>query len=124
MQKLRKRRDFLELRDARRANAATLTLQNRVRPADQGEPRIGFTVTKKCGGAVQRNRIKRRLREAVRLAALHLRPGQDYVVIGRRAALGASFAAIQDELRTALGRVHEGRLRPSRGAVAADEANR
>ncbi len=39
------------------------------RPQDEKPPRIGFTVTRKLGGAVQRNRIRRRLKEAVRIAA-------------------------------------------------------
>jgi ribonuclease P protein component len=132
MLRLRKRQDFLELRDGRRANAATLTVQARQRPdgrstAEIGtQARVGFTVTKKSGGSVERNRIRRRLKEAMRLAAtLHARPQHDYVVIGRRAALGASFATILNELKTALGRVHGERSRPpARGARHADEADR
>ena len=108
MQRLLKRQDFLFVRDGRKANAATLTLQAR-RRADEmvGEPRAGFTVTKKTGGAVERNRIRRRLREAVRLiGALHARGGHDYVVIGRVGALDAPFDAILNDLATAFGRVH------------------
>jgi ribonuclease P protein component len=130
MLRLRKRQDFLALRDGRRANAATLTLQARRRPdgadAAAGEARAGFTVTKKTGGAVERNRIRRRLRAAMRLAAaLHARPGHDYVVIGRRAALDAPFAAILTDLETAFGRVGEDRDRSRRRpAERTDEADR
>jgi ribonuclease P protein component len=124
MERLRKRKDFLKLREGRRASGATLTVQSLAR-AEGGTPRVGFTVTRKSGGSVERNRIRRRLREAVRLAAaLHLRPGHDYVVIGRRSALDAPFATILNDVTTALGRVHGQRLRGAalrpRGAEEAD----
>ncbi len=65
--------------------------------------RVGFTVTRRQGGAVVRNRIRRRLREALRLEGhRHLRAGYDYVVIGRQAALECSFAHMTDDLRYAL----------------------
>ena len=67
-------------------------------------PRFGFTVTKKTGNAVVRNRIRRRLREAVRLSAGDVaRPGVDYVLIGRRAALTLPFDRLVDDLRSGLG---------------------
>lgn len=71
-------------------------------------PRIGFTVTRKVGNAVERNRVRRRLREAVRLKAGPLvKAGYDYVVIGRRAALATPFAKIASDLETAIRRIHE-----------------
>lgn len=136
MQRLLKRRDFLFVRDGRRAHAATLSLQARRResagavvaaPSVPGdlEPRIGFTVTKKEGCAVERNRIRRRLREAVRLSgALYARAGYDYVVLGRRSALDASFATIVDEMVTAFGRVHGERQGARKPRRSADEAVR
>lgn len=125
MRRLLRRQDFLFVRDGRRANAATLTLQARPRPEAGGGARVGFTVTKKTGGAVERNRIRRRLREAVRLiGALHVRDGHDYVVIGRPPALEAPFASILSDLAAACGRVHAER-RDARGALrGADEAMR
>ena len=67
-------------------------------------PRFGFTVTKKTGNAVERNRIRRRLREVVRLSAADTAAaGMDYVLIGRRAALGLSFDRLVDDLRAGLG---------------------
>ncbi|QBR71707.1 ribonuclease P protein component [Beijerinckiaceae bacterium] len=84
-------------------------------PSGQGErlgdvpatpPRFGFTVTKKCGGAVQRNRIRRRLKEAVRLLQpLPGRPANDYVILARPEALGMSFLALQAEISRALGKI-------------------
>ncbi|HET7713993.1 MAG TPA: ribonuclease P protein component [Bauldia sp.] len=67
------------------------------------KPRFGFTVTKKTGNAVIRNRIRRRLREAVRLSATEVAsPGVDYVLIGRRAALTLPFDRLIDDLRSGL----------------------
>lgn len=66
---------------------------------DDGAARVGFTVTKKVGNAVVRNRIRRRLKEAVRVhAAGDMRPGKDYVIVGREEVLTAPFAAIRTEL--------------------------
>lgn len=66
---------------------------------DETAPRVGFTVTKKVGNAVVRNRVRRRLKEAVRLhAAGDMRPGSDYVIVGRADVLTAPFAEIGAEL--------------------------
>ena len=82
------------------------SLQGRVR-ADTGLPRFGFTVTKKIGGAVERNRIRRRLKEALRLApGLAAQAGHDYVVVARREALAAAFSDLQSELRRGLAKLH------------------
>ena len=70
---------------------------------DEGPARLGFTVTKKVGNAVVRNRTRRRLREAARQA---LRGGAgggvDLVLIGRDATRGREFALLVDDLRRAL----------------------
>jgi len=70
--------------------------------------RVGFTVTRQVGGAVERNRIRRRLREAVRLSAAGdaMRPGHDYVLVGRRAALAAPFTEMAQTLQAALTQIH------------------
>ena len=73
---------------------------------DPGPIRIGLTVTKKNGTATERNRIRRRLREAVRqIGPVAMRPHHDYVLVGRRAALTRDFAALLDDLRVALKRL-------------------
>ncbi len=73
--------------------------------ADQGPPRVGFTVTRKIGNAVIRNRTRRRLKEAARLVlAEHPLSGVDLVLIGREATRGRNFEALQDDLRRALAR--------------------
>jgi ribonuclease P protein component len=84
-------------------------LQARKR-SDDGPARVGFTVSKKVGNAVERNRVRRRLREIVRVAGSNrIRTGHDYVLIGRRAALKAPFARIAEDFEGALRRVHAGR---------------
>jgi ribonuclease P protein component len=89
-----------------RAHASGFILQARRRP-QAGPPRVGFTVSKQVGNAVERNRVRRRLRELIRLApADALCAGHDYVLIGRRAALKVAFDAMRRELFGALRRVH------------------
>ena len=61
-------------------------------------PRIGFTVGKALGGAVQRNRMKRRLRETVRLNAGSLQASADVVINPKRAVLTANFDDLQGEV--------------------------
>lgn len=73
-----------------------------VAAGDPGPPRVGVVAGKKrIGGAVHRNRAKRRLREA--LAALPLRDGHAYVVIASSAVLTAPFDEIVGWLRAAVG---------------------
>jgi ribonuclease P protein component len=106
MERLRQRADFLAAAAGAKAPTPTFVLQMR-RHREGGAARVGFTVTKKVGGAVERNRIRRRLREAVRLSSPSgMRPGHDYVLIGRRAALNTPFDRIKEELDRALRRVH------------------
>ena len=71
--------------------------------------RVGFTVSKQVGNAVQRNRVRRRLREMVRLKPeTEFAAGHDYVLIGRRTALALPFGDIVRELDGALRRVATG----------------
>jgi ribonuclease P protein component len=106
MQRLRQRADFLAAGKGARAPASGFVLQARKRPED-GPVRVGFTVSKKVGNAVERNRVRRRLREVVRLAPrAPMQPGHDYVLIGRRAALEMPFERLADDFARALGRVH------------------
>ena len=63
--------------------------------------RVGFTVSKALGGAVQRNRIKRRLREAVRLGNFSIAIAVDVVINPKRSALTADFTDLQSEVSKA-----------------------
>jgi ribonuclease P protein component len=70
------------------------------------QPRFGLTVSKRCGGAVRRNRIRRRLKEALRLIdPLPARPGYDYVITARPEARAMAFSALQTAIVRALGKV-------------------
>ena len=65
--------------------------------------RAGFTATRKIGGAVVRNRAKRRLREAARLTLpLHGRAGHDYVFIARGGTTARPWARLLDDVKSAL----------------------
>jgi ribonuclease P protein component len=67
---------------------------------DQGSaPRLGLTVPRAIGGSVDRNRIKRRLREAFRLHRSELNPKWDIVINPRRTALAAPFTDLERALR-------------------------
>lgn len=66
---------------------------------DPAGPRIGLTVPRALGGAVARNRIKRRIREAFRMHRAEFGPQWDIVVNPRRAALDAAFAEIERGLQ-------------------------
>ena len=91
----------------RRAAVHGLVLQALPRD-DQGPMRLGFTVTRKVGNAVVRNRTRRRLKEAARLVlndlALAEAPptGHDLVLIGRDATRARPFAELMDDLRRAM----------------------
>ncbi|SFK74064.1 ribonuclease P protein component [Methylocapsa palsarum] len=82
-------------------------------PADGGDgraqvtpPRFGLTVTKKIGNAVVRNRIRRRLKDALRgLNPLPGRPEHDYVIVAKKEALGMNFSTLQAEIARALGMI-------------------
>jgi ribonuclease P protein component len=106
MERLRQRADFVAAASGIKVPAAAFVLQAR-RRRDAGPPRLGFTVSKKVGNAVERNRVRRRLREIVRLsAASRLRAGHDYVLVGRRAALDLPFARMTQDFEGALQRAH------------------
>ena len=81
-----------------------------VRDRKDGDPqiRVGFTVTKKIGGAVVRNRMKRRFRALAREVV----PGKgfagaDHVMIGRANGIERDFALLRDDLAGALDRLHK-----------------
>lgn len=104
MQRLTRRSEYLEVARGARTSRRGFLLQSRPRrPADTGAPRFGFTVTKKIGNAVVRNRIRRRLKEAVRLhGAAVAAAGTDFVLVGRPPALDQPFADLVRDLLGAL----------------------
>ena len=118
-QRLRRRRDFVRAsKSGQRASSSAFSLQMAARESERDGPaaRFGVTVTKKIAGAVGRNRIRRRLKEALRLSgALGARPGCDYVFVARRAALTAPFPEILSQMAEGLARLDgRGATRPQR----------
>jgi ribonuclease P protein component len=100
---LRKRSDFLAANRGRRTTTPGFILLVRDRHDDDPAIRVGFTVTKKIGGAVVRNRMKRRFRALAReLMPDAGLPGADHVMIGRGKGVEREFAMLRDDLATAL----------------------
>lgn len=94
-ERLKRRADFLRVQKGRRLKGRYFLLEVLDRREPTAAPRVGFTVTKRQGNAVERNRMKRRLREAVRVAGdAGLEPGHDYVLVGRRDVLSATFSRL------------------------------
>ncbi len=123
--RLKRRADFLHAAKGKRWHGKALSLHAapaRQMSGDRAEPdlpavaRVGFTLTKKVGNSVVRNRARRRLREAVRLSDdLPARAGHDYVVIGRIDAVRVPFAALKREVARAVRDVHGARASGPRG---------
>jgi ribonuclease P protein component len=72
--------------------------------------RVGFTVSKKVGNAVVRNRVKRRLRAAAdEIIGARSKPGRDYVLVGRRESEERAYRDLLADIETALARTGSSR---------------
>lgn len=105
--RLKKRAEFLAVARGRKVPRRGFVLQYAVRSEGAGstapKARFGFTVTKRNGNSVERNRIRRRLKEAVRLAAAEIaNPACDHVLVGRREGMTLAFADLVADLAGAL----------------------
>jgi len=111
---LKCRKDFQSVRKGRRFATGAFVLEGRQRTVGVAEQaRFGFTVARAVGGAVERNRIRRRLKAAVKSVQMsHARHDFDYVVVARRPALDANFEALVGELVRGLDRLHRPRSSP------------
>jgi ribonuclease P protein component len=103
--RLKRRAEFQRASKGKRSFTGAFTLQGRRRESaesDSREPRVGLTVTKKIGNAAARNRIRRRLRAALRAAeGLEAREDHDYVLLARREALTRRFDALVGDVEGA-----------------------
>ena len=83
-----------------------LILQACRQPTDENAVRVGYTASRRVGGAVERNRARRRLRAAVAaVMPQHAKRGHDYVVIARTGSLRRPFGALVHDLEAALRRL-------------------
>ena len=108
MDRLKKRADFVRVATGRKEVTPGLIVQALARaedavPGPEAPCRVGFTVTRKVGNAVERNRVRRRLVALSRaLLPRYARNGTDYVLVGRRAALTRDYERLLDDLERAL----------------------
>jgi ribonuclease P protein component len=106
LRRLKRRSEFLAVRNGEKRRGWMFLLEVLAR-GDDAPPRVGFTVTKKTGNAVKRNRIRRRLKEALRVhAAGDMAAGNDYVIVGREDVLAAPFGRLAAELSRRIRNTH------------------
>jgi ribonuclease P protein component len=103
-QRLRSPADFRRVRDVAPRGWPNRLLVLHAAPNELGKARVGITVSGRVGNAVVRNKVRRRLREAVRARYPSLAPGKDLVVAARPASAAASFTELCQALDALLAR--------------------
>ena len=96
--RLRRNSDFQQVRQHGKFNASPLMVLAFLRN-ELDHSRFGFVVSKRLGKAVQRNKIKRRMREATRLRIPQIKPGFDLVLIARQPIREANYTEIEQSLQ-------------------------
>jgi ribonuclease P protein component len=97
--RVRKRADYLAIQGGgRRVGGDHYMLFARRAAGEPGPARVGVTVSRKVGGAVVRNKVKRWIRESCRRMQTELPPGVDLVVVARPSAAGAGYGPTVAEL--------------------------
>lgn len=106
-ERLTRRAEFRRLtRSRQRCATPGLVLQTIAQPGSDGEARVGLTASRRVGNAVRRNRARRRLRAlAESVIPLHAKRGRDYVLIARSATVDRPYAALVEDLETAMKRL-------------------
>jgi ribonuclease P protein component len=96
--RLRFAAEFRRVKDHGRSFGGRFIVLGVLREADPGRDcRIGLVTSRRVGGAVARNRVRRRLREAIRASRSRLRAGGWLVVIARHLAARATAAELREE---------------------------
>ncbi len=110
MSRLKRRQDFVRLaRQGSRWVTPGFILQCSPTPGENIDLRVGFTASRRVGGAVQRNRAKRRLRSvAEEVLSTKGRLRIDYVLIARNKILTKDFQQLKQDLGWAIRKIHEG----------------
>ncbi len=102
---MRRNQRFQEIRSKGKSQGSDLLVLCAL-PNGLPHSRFGFSVSARIGGAVERNRVKRRLREIMRLRAAVIKPGWDIVLIARRPIRNARYADLDATCARLLGRAH------------------
>lgn len=120
--RLKRRQDFRRVyqRGKSTANRAFVLCW---RPNRSGVPRIGFSVSKKIGKAVERNKVRRKLREACRLQLGLFAPGYDYVLIARQGAKAATVSGLRQKITATLRQISLAPRHPADQPAAKQQAN-
>ena len=114
--RLLKHADFERVyRQGRRHFAEHMTVFFQPREGGSG-PRVGFTVSRALGGSVERNRIRRRLREAVRLNLKDLHAGVDVVINPKKSAIDTEFTQLGKEVAEAFQKIEASAARVARSS--------
>lgn len=115
---LKRRSEFQRVRGGVRSQRTCLVIEGRGRgEGEQGSARFGFTITRKLGNAVVRNRIRRRLKAAIAgLGSDAGRAGCDYVIVARQGIAELAFPELTGELAAALAHVNRGLANPRQHA--------
>ena len=113
IERLTSRPQFLAAAKGVSEARGAVVVQRLDRADGEATVRLGFTATRKVGGAVVRNRAKRRLREAARALAPELaRPGSDYVFIARMGTADRPWDRLLDDVKSVLTRLATPRPAP------------